>query len=218
MTTGQPAPTAPRAAAPAERAGVFAYWPNRITAIRFAGALALFTLFAWPSLGVSEPSQTAIAVAFWLFVVVAATDVLDGWLARRGNQVTAFGRIADPFVDKVLVVGALVFLAVLPWSREFLPAWVVVAVVAREFLVTGIRGYVESVGAAFPADRFGKLKMVVQCIAVGALLGRLAFDWARGNPAVDMLAHLAVWTTLVTTVGSGLTYVVKARALLAPRA
>lgn len=219
MSSGTPSTperaSAPRPAPP--RAGVFAYWPNRITAIRFAGALALFALLAWPSLDVVDPPRGAMTAAFWLFIVVAATDVLDGWLARRGNQVTAFGRIADPFCDKVLVVGALVFLAVLPWSRPFLPAWIVVAVVAREFLVTGIRGYVESIGAAFPADRFGKLKMVVQCVAVGTLLGRHAFDWTRDNPGVDLLAHVAVWTTLVTTVGSGLTYVLKARTLLAPR-
>ncbi len=198
--------------------GVFAYWPNRITAIRFLGALALFALLAWPPLADPEPARTPMAIAFWLFVVIAATDVLDGWLARRGNQVTAFGRIADPFVDKVLVVGSLVFLTVMPWSRDFLPAWVVVAVVAREFLVTGIRGYVESVGGQFPADRWGKLKMIVQCVAVGALLGRYAFPWGpQWVGPVEMLAHVAVWTTLVTTVGSGITYVAKARQILTPR-
>lgn len=200
------------------RAGVFAYWPNRITAIRFLGALALFGLLAWPELAQPTPPRTPLLVAFWLFVIVAATDVLDGWLARRGNHVTAFGRIADPFVDKVLVVGALVFLAVLPWSSGFLPAWIVVAVVAREFLVTGIRGYVESEGAQFPADRFGKLKMAVQCVAVGALLARLAFAWPEAlvRP-LEILIHVTVWTTLITTVGSGLTYVLKVRQLLAPR-
>lgn len=197
------------------RAGVFAYWPNRITAIRFLGALALFGLLAWPELAQPAPPRTPLLVAFWLFVIVAATDVLDGWLARRGNHVTAFGRIADPFVDKVLVVGALVFLAVLPWSSGFLPAWIVVAVVAREFLVTGIRGYVESQGAQFPADRFGKLKMAVQCVAVGALLARLAFQWpaALVGP-LEVLIHVTVWTTLITTVGSGMTYVLKVRQLL----
>ena len=77
--------------------GIFAHWPNRITAIRFVGALVLFTIFAW----LAEVSATEIvdhrgvvAVAFWLFVTVAATDFLDGYLARRDQHITAFGRIA----------------------------------------------------------------------------------------------------------------------------
>jgi phosphatidylglycerophosphate synthase len=92
------------------------------------------------------------SLAFWLFIAIALSDVLDGWLARRGNLITAFGRIADPFVDKVLILGCMVYLAVLPWSQRFFPAWVVVVILAREFLVTGIRGYVESLGGQFPAD------------------------------------------------------------------
>lgn len=84
--------------------GVFQHWPNRITALRFLGALVLFGVLA------SEAALNAIErafdggwakTAFWMFVLVAASDVLDGYLARKGNHVTAFGRIADPFVDKV---------------------------------------------------------------------------------------------------------------------
>jgi CDP-diacylglycerol--glycerol-3-phosphate 3-phosphatidyltransferase len=140
--------------------------------------------------------------------------VLDGWLARRGKHITTFGRIADPFVDKVLVLGAMIFLAVLPWSRSYFPAWIVVVVLAREFLVTGIRGWAESAGLEFPADWFGKVKMFVQCWAVGIVIGLEAFEFP---PAFEHfwspIGRGCVIATLVTSIGSGLSYVFKARRL-----
>ncbi len=194
--------------------GVFAHWPNRITLLRFVGSLVLFLIL---SLVGEELDQSRLyaGLAFWLFIVIAATDYLDGYLARRGNLVTSFGRIADPFVDKVLVIGAMVYLAVLDWSHHWFPAWIVVVVVAREFLVTGIRGYVESQGLAFPADWFGKVKMIVQCIAIGVALGIPAFDWPAPLRAfLDGSAYAFVYGTLLTSVGSGTSYVLKTRRLL----
>ncbi|HED66438.1 MAG TPA: CDP-diacylglycerol--glycerol-3-phosphate 3-phosphatidyltransferase [Planctomycetes bacterium] len=195
-------------AAKDRRDGIFKYWPNRITAMRFAGSLLLFLLLALFG-EIEGPGPSAVVqAAFWLFLLIAASDFLDGYLARRGNHVTAFGRIADPFVDKVMVIGTMVFLAVLPWSREWFPAWVVVVVVAREFLVTGIRGYIESLGLEFPADWFGKVKMIVQCIAIGIVLGLFSFPWPdvlRGP--LEFLGHLFVWVTVVATLGSGISYV-----------
>ena len=207
------AAASPGAGRPVE--GVFAHWPNRITMLRFGGSMVLFLLLALDGLVV--PTRPLwVGVAFWLFLLVAATDALDGYLARKGNVVTAFGRIADPFVDKVLVLGVMIFLAVLEWSRHWFPAWIVVVVLAREFLVTGIRGYVESLGLEFGADRFGKLKMVVQCIAIGIVLGLYAFPWPDVlDEALQVLGHVFVWATLVTSVGSGATYVLKTRDLLA---
>lgn len=195
--------------------GVFAYWPNRITALRFVGSLVLFLILTlWG--GELQLSPLYSGLSFWLFVTIAGTDYLDGYLARRGNRITSFGRIADPFVDKVLVIGAMVYLAVLPWSQRWFPAWIVVVVVAREFLVTGIRGYVESQGLAFPADWFGKVKMIVQCIAIGVVLGIQAFDWPGPlRRFLEVAAHVFVYGTLLTTVGSGTSYVLKTRRLLA---
>lgn len=195
-------------------AGVFAYWPNRITALRFVGSLVLFAILSGWGEHVAE-SRLYSGICFWLFIGIAATDYLDGYLARRGNQITSFGRIADPFVDKVLIIGAMVYLAVLEWSRPWFPAWIVVVVVAREFLVTGIRGYVESQGLAFPADWFGKIKMIVQCIAIGVALGIHAFAWPEPlRRFLDVSAYVFVYGTLVTTVGSGASYVLKTRTLL----
>lgn len=202
------------------KTGVFAHWPNRITAMRFVGALALFAVLAiWGEGQTSVSTQSAdpwpMYVAFWLFLTTSLSDILDGWLARRGNQITAFGRIADPFVDKVLVLGTMIFLVVLPWSRAMIPAWVVVVILAREFLVTGIRGYVESVGGEFPADWFGKLKMSFQCSAIGIVIGLAAFEFPTWFEDFFWgLGVFCVWATLATSVGSGVSYVLKTRKAL----
>lgn len=196
--------------------GVFAHWPNRITALRFVGAIVLFVVLAVYGERDPEEVREALCIAFWLFIVTALTDFVDGYLARRDNYVTAFGRIADPFTDKVLILGTMIFLCVIPWTRELLPAWMVVIILAREFLVTGIRGYVESVGGEFPADGFGKIKMVVQCFAVGGLLWLEAYDWPDAWFTFwHELARWLVYATLFATVGSGITYVMKTGKVLA---
>jgi len=202
-------------------AGIFAHWPNRITALRFLGAAALFVLLALycdvPAERVDEKSGV-FKTTFWLFIATCLSDILDGWLARRSNHITAFGRIADPFVDKVLVMGSMIFLAVLPWSRAFFPAWIVVAILAREFLVTAIRGYVEKLGVDFPADWFGKAKMFLQCWAVGIVMGLAAFRFSpQAEERWALIGELCVLATLLATVGSGLSYVLKTRRILAQR-
>lgn len=199
--------------------GIFAHWPNRITALRFVGALVLFAILSLRAeLDFAQVAERGLvsALAFWMFVFVAGTDFLDGYLARRTNVVTAFGRIADPFVDKVLILGTMVLLAVSPWSRTWLPGWMVVVILARELLVSAIRSFVEGEGGAFPADRWGKLKMVLQCVAVGALLWLPAYDWpAAWLEFWQGVATFSVWAALAATVGSGASYVVKTRQVLA---
>lgn len=200
---------------------VFDHWPNRITALRFFGALALFGILGLHGADWFEDradNHTLLQVGFWLFVATAASDFLDGYLARRGKHITAFGRIADPFVDKVLVLGAMVFLAVLPWSQRWFPAWIVVVILAREFLVTAIRGYVESLGSQFPADWLGKIKMVVQCLAVGMVIGIHAYEFPPSmSSLLSTIAHGLVYATLLTTIGSCLSYLLKTRQLLLGR-
>jgi CDP-diacylglycerol--glycerol-3-phosphate 3-phosphatidyltransferase len=193
---------------------VFEHWPNRITALRFIGAFVLFGLLS--VVGEGDPRQNIglIQFAFWLFVVVVLTDFLDGYLARRDNLVSTFGRIADPFVDKVLILGVLIYLAVLPWSQPWVPAWAVVLILAREFLVTGIRGWLESTGREFGADRLGKIKMVLQSIAVGGVLFLHAFPWPEELFGyLSWMAHALIWGTIGITLVSGASYVLKARTL-----
>ena len=193
---------------------VFEHWPNRITALRFIGAFVLFALLSVVGEGDPRQNMGLIQFAFWLFVVVVLTDFLDGYLARRDNLVSTFGRIADPFVDKVLILGVLIYLAVLPWSQPWVPAWAVVLILAREFLVTGIRGWLESTGREFGADRLGKIKMVLQSIAVGGVLFLHAFPWPDELFGyLSWMAHGLIWGTIGITLVSGASYVLKARTL-----
>jgi CDP-diacylglycerol--glycerol-3-phosphate 3-phosphatidyltransferase len=141
-------------------------WANRITVAR-----ALLTLGVWALVACAARGSAGCWVpAFVLFVFTALTDVLDGAVARRWGDVTVFGRIADPLVDKLLVVGTLVLLLDAPGARTVLPAWVVLLVVARELTVTALRGAVEGSGASFAAAFWGKAKMLAQCVALGAVL------------------------------------------------
>jgi CDP-diacylglycerol--glycerol-3-phosphate 3-phosphatidyltransferase len=148
-------------------------------------------------------------LAFAMFLVAAITDFVDGWLARAWGQVTQFGRLADPFADKILVCGAMVLLVGFPDTAAILPGWVVVVILAREFLVTTLRAASEAAGHAFPADRLGKWKMVVQCVAVSGLLTVLA-----GSRVFHEVAVVAVWLSLALTLVSGVNYIVRARRLL----
>ncbi|MBK9385198.1 MAG: CDP-diacylglycerol--glycerol-3-phosphate 3-phosphatidyltransferase [Planctomycetes bacterium] len=201
--------------------------PNTITVLRLVLAVALFVLLACEPRAV-DPAwleegehglRSAAFAALLLFLVAALSDALDGWLARRYGWTSAFGRVADPFVDKILVCGALVFLCSNPLTAPFVPPWFVVVLIGREFLVTGLRGFVESKGVAFPADRLGKLKMVLQCVLISLVLWRFASE-ARPHEAggwSSAAIAVSLWLTLLLTVGSGMQYVYRARQVLFAR-
>lgn len=177
--------------------------PNKITMARLVLTAVVIAL-----LSANDVGEQALWIAFGLFVFAAATDWLDGYLARKLNQVTALGRVLDPFVDKLLITGTMIAVQRHPSAQEVLPAWAVAVIVGREFFVTALRGHAESVGFAFPADRLGKLKMVAQSVAVPAvLLHVLEIGWATN------LAEVTVLLTLVLTIWSGLNYAWKAREL-----
>jgi CDP-diacylglycerol--glycerol-3-phosphate 3-phosphatidyltransferase len=151
-----------------------------------------------------------------LFVLTAASDVVDGYIARKYEVVTAFGRIADPFTDKFLILGVMLYGAVMPWTRVWMAEWMVATILARELLVTGIRGYVEKVGGEFPADRWGKLKMLLQSISTGGLLWMEAFAWEPGwFERWSIVLHVVVGSTVAATVLSGVNYVLRTRRILA---
>ncbi|MBL8693484.1 MAG: CDP-alcohol phosphatidyltransferase family protein [Planctomycetes bacterium] len=185
-----------------------------ITAARFLLALALFGILEWAA--ELPPTERAMPawLAFWVFVVAALTDTIDGAVARRTGM-SDFGRVADPFVDKVLVVGALVFLAAVKESATCVPPWAVVVIVAREFLVTGVRGYAESKGLAFPADSWGKTKMVLQCLTVGGAILILVIPSLGAQPGaffefLPWLTRALLGLTLLITVTSGAGYFLRA--------
>ncbi len=178
--------------------------PNIITAIRFVLSIVVFVLI---------PLEQYIA-ALIVFVLAASTDWIDGWYARKYNQVTKLGRMFDPFVDKIIICGTFIFLAAEPNSG--IAAWMAVVVTGREMLVTAIRSFIEQQGGDFSAQMAGKLKMVFQCLAVVASLTVLRHyqqTGTRTTPLPDWLywtLHGSVWLAVLSTVYSGLEYIVAA--------
>lgn len=190
--------------------------PNRISAARLLLSVAVFVLI---------PLQL-YWWAFWLFLLAAGTDWIDGWYARRFDQVTQLGRILDPFCDKILICGTFTLLAVemngkFPWYAE-ITGGVAVLVTAREMLVTVLRSLIEGGGGDFSARMAGKLKMWFQCIAASAALVALAMlksgADAAGLAAIPtwLVAVLivSIWAAVLSTIYSGYQYVIAAANLL----
>jgi CDP-diacylglycerol--glycerol-3-phosphate 3-phosphatidyltransferase len=176
--------------------------PNVLTTVRLILAVVVFVLV---------PLQLYQA-AFVVFVLAASTDWVDGYWARRFNQITQVGRIYDPFVDKIIVCGTFIFLAAEKDSG--IAAWMAVVVVAREMLVTALRSYIERVGGDFSAKMSGKLKMVFQCVAAGASLAVLHCGGKAAPAWMQWVLLASVWLTVISTVYSGAVYVGDAAKLL----
>jgi CDP-diacylglycerol--glycerol-3-phosphate 3-phosphatidyltransferase len=178
--------------------------PNIITLSRLLLAVFLFWLID--------------AGGHWLaacivFAIAAATDALDGYIARRYGMVTKIGRILDPFVDKVIIGGAFMFLAVQPDSG--VNAWMVMIVIGREMFVTSLRSVLEQEGKDFSAIMSGKIKMVVQCAAVAGSL--LYLEYAGGSAVSEQSRAIArnvrdvlLWSSVAVTLYSGYEYVIRA--------
>jgi len=115
--------------------------------------------------------------AIFIFLIASFTDILDGHLARRRNQVSTLGKFLDPIADKLLISAALIVLV----EKHLAPSWAVVVILGREFIVTGLRAVAASEGIVIQARNIGKLKMWAQCVAVVALL----IAAAAGNPPVS---------------------------------
>ncbi len=167
--------------------------PNALSSIRLILAIVVCGLIE---------SQAWIA-SMIVFIVAASTDWIDGWWARRYQQVTKLGRILDPFVDKVIICGAMIALVGAPHSP--VAPWVATLVVARELLVTSLRGMVEGKGGDFSAKQLGKWKMVAQCAAVVAAL--LYLNYETPPPWLNWTTQILLWTSIVLTVVSGIEYV-----------
>lgn len=150
-------------------------------------------------------------IAFGIFLLAAATDTLDGQIARRYGLETDFGRIADPFVDKIMILGALTLLMPL---TVHVPGWLVTLVLARELLVSGIRGFAEARGIAFPASFWGKTKMVSQIAAVAAGVEYIGHPESR---FWEWTFLILLWWTIAATVFSGAMYVLHAYRMLRPK-
>ncbi|MCH2133409.1 MAG: CDP-alcohol phosphatidyltransferase family protein [Phycisphaerales bacterium] len=191
--------------------------PNLLTLLRAAMALGFFVLlefYRFPGTGVVVAN-----VAIVLFILAAATDALDGHLARKWDVTSGFGRIMDPLCDKLLVIGAFVYLAggrfaVPEWESTDAPfrmttgiyPWMVVVILTRELFVTTVRAVAEGSGVAFGAKSLGKMKMVFQSVAVPIILALAvnlpATEYAWSGWTCMVLA----WATVGVTLLSGLPY------------
>jgi CDP-diacylglycerol--glycerol-3-phosphate 3-phosphatidyltransferase len=150
--------------------------PNYLTLARIVLVpllvVILLTPFAEEWFGISS-----YALAIAIFLAASFTDILDGHLARRRNQVSNFGKLLDPIADKLLVSAALIVLV----EKHLAPAWAVVVILGREFIITGLRSVAASEGIVIAAQKIGKIKMWAQCVAIVALL----VAGATGNPPVS---------------------------------
>jgi len=200
--------------------------PNQLTIARLVLSVVFFVLLAMEHHGkvYNKFGQVQINLILNLsivvFILAVVTDFLDGYLARKWRLTSTFGRIADPFADKVVICGGFVMLTGV--TPRLVEPWFAVVIMTREFLVSGLRSFMESRGVAFGAEWSGKLKMLIQSIAIPLVIFYQAnLAWLPpDSKAVGVASGFKTFTvfclalTLIATVGSAITYVRRAMALL----
>ena len=167
--------------------------PNKLTTLRMILVPVFIVLYL---LGYSIP-------ALVVFVVASFTDYLDGYLARKYNLVTDYGKIMDPLADKLLVTSALVCMV----QTALVPAWMVIVILAREFAITGLRAVAAGQGKVIAAAWSGKIKTVTQMIAVIFLL---LHNWPFSLIGIPF-DRIMLWIAVIMTIYSGCEYIYKNR-------
>lgn len=178
--------------------------PNILTMMRIA-AIPLMALL------LMSPSK---ANGFWaaaVFALASITDWLDGYLARRMEIVTVFGKFLDPIADKLIVMAALIMILPFGW----VPAWMVLIILGREIIITGLRGIASSEGIVIQASDLGKFKTIFQIVAILGLLLHYDYNWLFGIEHVWLHVNMHnvgmfyLWIATVLTVWSGMDYLVR---------
>jgi len=188
-------------------------WANRITLSR----LALTVVFV---IALNSSWQYARTTALVIFVIAGLTDFVDGEIARRYGVITSFGKLMDPLVDKIMVAAA--FISLVPLKA--VPAWAATTVVARDFLITGLRLMATAKGRVLPAESLGKQKTSWQIVTIVFFLALLSIAelhyatetstwWAR---AWGDAGPVLVWITVALTIYSGLGFTWRNRELITP--
>jgi CDP-diacylglycerol---glycerol-3-phosphate 3-phosphatidyltransferase len=178
--------------------------PNIITMARIAAIPLLCFLLLSPD---RENGFWAAA----LFAVASVTDWLDGYLARRMGIVTVFGKFLDPIADKLIVMAALIM--ILPFGR--VPAWMVLVILGREMIITGLRAIASDEGIVIPASNLGKFKTIFQLVAIIGLLLHYDYRWCFSidHPLLVVNMHhvgmFYLWIATVITIWSGVDYLNK---------
>lgn len=149
-----------------------------------------------------EISHYSVYIATFIFVIAAITDKLDGYIARKYNQITKLGKLLDPLADKLMVCSALILLV----ERNQLAVWMAILIIGREYAVTSIRVIAAADNKILAADKFGKIKMVVQVVAIVlALLRNYPINLITKFPVDKYMMIFAV----IATVYSGINYMIK---------
>jgi CDP-diacylglycerol--glycerol-3-phosphate 3-phosphatidyltransferase len=166
--------------------------PNYITLTRIFSVPVLIWILTTPRLSDAHGGRELVASA--VFIAASITDGIDGWLARRRGQITTIGMLLDPLADKLMICAA--FVTLVQFNPHMVPAWIAVVIIGREFLVSGLRGIAASEGFTIEASDLGKLKMVVQIVAVvAAILDRHWAYWDFGAMIlpIHVIAWLSIW-------------------------
>jgi CDP-diacylglycerol--glycerol-3-phosphate 3-phosphatidyltransferase len=174
--------------------------PNALTLLRifFVPLLVAVLVQENPGLTLPFPFYKEFA-ALAIFLAAAATDLLDGYLARRWQQVTTVGMLLDPIADKLLISAALVSLV----QIRMVPGWMAILIIGREFAVTGLRSIAASEGYTIHASDLGKTKMVAQVTAISMVM--LGIHW----PEWRLWANLAMWLVVLFGMASAVDYFIK---------
>ncbi len=172
--------------------------PNKITIFRVC-MIPIFLIFMLVS---SIPGGKYIAAA--IFIIAALSDLLDGYLARKHNLVTNFGKFMDPVADKLLVSSALICLVEL----KLLPAWIVIIIIAREFIISGFRLIASDNGVVIAASWWGKVKTTVQMVMSIMLIINL------DNVFINILEQIAIYLSAALTIISLIDYLIKNKKVL----
>lgn len=172
--------------------------PNALTLLRifFVPLLVAALVQETRTLRIGDREYSTELVALTIFLCAAATDLLDGYLARRWKQITTVGTLLDPIADKLLVSSALIALV----QARVVPAWITILIVGREFAISGLRSIAAAEGYIIKASDFGKVKLVTQIVAISMLL--LSMRW----PEIRMFALLWLWTVVFFSILSAILY------------
>lgn len=169
--------------------------PNQLTLSRILLAPVIIVLLHYPSFGYCFAAGV-------LFILAAFTDMFDGYLARKGNQITSLGKFLDPLADKILISSVLIMLV----QNNRVAAWIAIVIICRDIMVTGLRAVAADEGIVIAADKYGKAKTVLQILALTPLIWH--YDWKLGplRLPVHTIGEILLYLALVLTVISGLNY------------
>lgn len=170
--------------------------PNKLTVLRVIMVVP-FIVFLMGNTHITGTYDKWIALA--IFVIASLTDLLDGYIARKYNMVTDFGKFMDPLADKLLVCLAMICFVEL----NKLPAWMVVIIIAREFVISGIRLVAAEKGTVIAASYYGKFKTAFSMVMIILLIMDINI------PVIQMVTQVFIWISFILTVVSLIDYIIK---------